>query len=242
MNESSSNPGGIELDRIVFFGRTLSEYLKFFDLDLSQWQGKKILDCPSGAASFVAEATKLGIDAVACDLLFNLDEKVLIDKGKADYDHVIERLSGIQYLYNWEYYGGLEGFKHFRKRAFDRFAQDYPQGRQEGRYIKAELPKLPFADKSFDLVLSGHFLFLYSNYFNYKFHLNSILELCRVSSQEVKIYPIQGMDAKPYPLIEDLIRDLSNSGISVEIVKVPWEFQKKSNQMLRLTSSFSSKI
>ncbi|RUR80812.1 class I SAM-dependent methyltransferase [Chlorogloeopsis fritschii PCC 9212] len=234
MEVSSHSQDGIQLDRVVFFGRTLSEYTKFFDLDLSQWEGCKILDCPSGAASFVAEANNMGIHAVACDLLFNLDETVLFDKGKADFEHVVERVALVPQFYNWEFYGGLEGFKKYRKLAFQRFSQDYTIGKKAGRYIAAELPKLPFADQSFDLVLSGHFLFLYSDEFDYKFHLNSILELYRVCSQEVRIYPLQGKNAKLYPLLDNLISDLKSVGITTEIVKVNWEFQKGSNQMLHL--------
>ncbi|MFQ4141131.1 class I SAM-dependent methyltransferase [Chlorogloeopsis sp. ULAP02] len=234
MEVSSHSQDGIQLDRVVFFGRTLSEYLKFFDLDLSQWKGCKILDCPSGAASFVAEANNMGIHAVACDLLFNLDENVLFDKGKADFEHVVERVALVPQFYNWEFYGGLEEFKKYRKLAFQRFAQDYTIGKKAGRYIFAELPKLPFANQSFDLALSGHFLFLYSDEFNYNFHLNSILELYRVCSQEVRIYPLQGKNAKLYPFLDNLLSDLQAVGITAEIVEVNWEFQKGSNQMLRL--------
>ncbi len=236
MDDSSSGQDGIQLDRVVFFGRTLSEYVKFFDLDLSQWQSRRILDCPSGAASFVAEANNMGIDAVACDLLFNLDENILINQGKADFDQVVEKISLVSQFYNWEFYGGFEGYKEYRKTAFHHFTQDYAMGRDAGRYIKAELPKLPFADKSFDLVLCGHFLFLYSDEFDYTFHFNSILELYRVCSQEVRIYPLQSKNVKPYPLMDNLLFDLKAAGIATEVVRVPWEFQKGSKHMLRLTA------
>ena len=234
MEDSSHNSDRMHLDRVVFFGRTLSEYVKFFDLDLSQWQKCQILDCPSGAASFAAEANQMGIQAVAGDLLFNLDAKLLIDKGKADFNHVVERVSLVSHLYNWEFYGGFAGFKEARQTAFQRFAQDYETGLKAGRYIKAELPNLPFADKSFDLVLSGHFLFLYSDYFDYTFHLHSIFELYRVCSREVRIYPLQGMNAKQYQFMNNLLSDLKSKSIVSEIVTVSWEFQKGSNQMLRL--------
>ena len=47
----------INLDRVVFIGRSLSEYIWMFNLDLSNFKDLKILDCPSGASSFVAEAS-----------------------------------------------------------------------------------------------------------------------------------------------------------------------------------------
>lgn len=234
MNFADSTNDAIQLDRVVFFGRTLSEYVKFFDLDLSQWQKCKILDCPSGAASFVAEAHQMGIDAVACDLLFNLDESTLRAKGQADLVHVMERLADVTHNYNWDFYQNIEQLNECRKIALERFLADYPDGCQAGRYIQTTLPKLPFGDRTFDLVLSGHFLFLYSDCFDYAFHWQTILELYRVCSQEVRIYPLQGKDAQPYPLLSNLINDLNNAGISAEIVNVPWEFLKGSKQMLRL--------
>lgn len=234
MEFAHSTPDAIQLDRVVFFGRTLSEYVKFFDLDLYQWQKCKILDCPAGAASFVAEVHQLGIEAVACDLLFNLDESTLKAKGQADLAHVMERLADVTHNYNWDFYQSIEKLNKCRQIALDKFLADYPNGRQTGRYIQASLPKLPFSDRSFDLVLSGHFLFLYNDCFDYSFHWQTILELYRVCSQEVRIYPLQGKDAQVYPLLNDLINDLNHQGISAEIVNVPWQFLKGSNQMLRL--------
>ena len=40
------NSHRIQLDRVAFYGRTLDEYLRIFDLDLESWQGRTILDCP----------------------------------------------------------------------------------------------------------------------------------------------------------------------------------------------------
>ncbi|MBE9007407.1 class I SAM-dependent methyltransferase [Fortiea sp. LEGE XX443] len=234
MNFVNSTTDAIQLDRVVFFGRTLSEYVKFFDLDLSQWQKCRILDCPAGAASFVAEVHQMGIDAVACDLLFNLDETNLRAKGQADLAHVMERLADVTHNYNWDFYQNIEKLNECRHTALENFLADYPNGRQVGRYIQTVLPKLPFSDRSFDLVLSGHFLFLYSDCFDYAFHWQTILELYRVCSQEVRIYPLQGKDAQPYAFLNNLINDLNNAEIAAEIVDVPWEFLKGSNQMLRL--------
>ena len=55
-NEEDSNEKRISkpihtlnLDRVVFIGRTFSEYMRMFNLEPSQLKGLKILDCPSGA-------------------------------------------------------------------------------------------------------------------------------------------------------------------------------------------------
>ena len=46
-------------------------------------------------------------------------------------------------------------------------------GRADGRYVEAELPTLPFADRSFDLALCSHLLFLYSVQLGEEFHRDS---------------------------------------------------------------------
>jgi hypothetical protein len=72
------------LEGIAFFGRTLNEYLGMFAISLDELKGKKILDCPSGPASFIAEATKLGIEAIGCDPLYVADYQQLADKARND--------------------------------------------------------------------------------------------------------------------------------------------------------------
>jgi len=51
----------------------------------------------------------------------------------------------------------------------------------------------------------------------------------------VRIYPIQGPNAQPYEHLDNLCSDLQRMGIHSEILPVPFEFQRGSNQMLRLT-------
>ena len=48
----------LNLYRVVFIGRSFSEYIWMFNLDVSNFKDLNILDCPSGASSFVAEAYK----------------------------------------------------------------------------------------------------------------------------------------------------------------------------------------
>ena len=98
------------------------------------------------------------------------------------------------------------------------------------------MPKLPFGDKTFELVLSGHFLFTYSHKFDYKFILSSILELFRVSSREVRFYPIQKSSLEAYEHMPKLLDTLKGKyGIRHDILSVPFEFQKGSNKMLLLS-------
>lgn len=225
----------LHLNRVAFYGRTLEEYITIFDLDLSLWKGCRILDCPSGASSFAAEAHQLGYDAVGCDPLFGNSFNTLAEQGRKDIEHVIGKTSEVLHLFNWEFYPSINALKKYRTRAFERFCLDYSEGLKENRYIKGSLPQLPFESKSFDLVLSGHFLFTYCDKFDFSFHADSLLELVRVSSKEVRIYPLQGPDAKPYPFMEKILSFLESKGVRARLVPVPFEFQRGSNEMLCLT-------
>jgi hypothetical protein len=225
----------IQLDRVAFYGRTLAEYMRIFDLNLQSWRDCTILDCPAGASSFVAEAHVQGIRAMACDPLYGSDIMPLIDRGEADIHHVMERVARVPHLFQWEFYPSINALQEYRTLALRRFQDDYERGFEEQRYINAKLPRLPFEDRRFDLVLSGHFLFTYSDRFDYAFHRAAILELVRVSAREVRIYPLQGPDAKPCEYLDRLCSDLQRMEIHSEILPVPFEFQRGSNQMLRLT-------
>jgi len=96
------------------------------------------------------------------------------------------------------------------------------------------LPNLPFEDKKFDLALSSHFLFLYSEHLDFEFHLNSILEMLRVS-QEARIFPIVGLDNNYSPHLKNVIVSLEQRGYKSEILKTDYEFQKGANEMLKVS-------
>jgi hypothetical protein len=237
MNTNDNRSHRSELDRIAFYGRTLSEYLLMFAIsDVTLLKSYNlILDCPSGASSFVAEATKRGINAVGCDPLFDTDVQSLAEQGKKDIEYVVKRVSEAPDLYKWDFYSSIEELRDYRSSALSQFLSDYDSGVRDKRYRKGELPQLPFTDKSFDLVFSGHFLFTYSNKFDFSFILHAILELIRVCSGEVRIYPIQKSSSRPYDGMAELLNVLKKShGIDHEILPVEFEFQRGSNKMLIL--------
>ena len=127
-NEEESNEKRISkpihilnLDRVVFIGRTFSEYMRMFNLEPSRLQGLKILDCPSGASSFGAEAyNEYGYKVVGCDVLYDNDGQEIAlttaveKRGKDDLDHMIERLSQVPDLYNWSLYADIDDLRKSR--------------------------------------------------------------------------------------------------------------------------------
>ncbi len=218
----------LNIDRIAFLGRTYAEYLKISGLDEKTLVKGPVLDCPAGASSFAAEATELGFDVTACDILYDLTGEELIRKGNADIRHVFDEFDKASSLYTWKYYRNKEEVMALRTKALEKFAR----GREEGRYVYGALPHLPFPDKRFSLVLSGHFLFLYGDRLDLEFHKKCLMELARVGG-EVRIFPLLGLDSKPYPLMNETLSLLSALGMEAETVDVDFEFQSGATQMLR---------
>ena len=102
--------------------------------------------------------------------------------------------------------------------------------------MDAALPALPFADRSFDLALCSHLLFLYSAQLDEAFHAAAALELCRVAA-EVRIFPLLALGGRPSPHVEPVAATLRARGYHVSTEAVPYEFQRGGNQMLRVRAT-----
>jgi SAM-dependent methyltransferase len=223
--------------------------MAMFNLHPFQLKGLRVLDCPSGTSSFVAEALSSQYqikEVIGCDLFYKEDDvDVLRNRGKEDLDYMIKQLSRVPDFYDWNIYSGINDLYEARNNAFKRFISDYELNRlmmrngeiTTNRYIHAILPKLPFGNATFDLVLSSNLLFYYHNMFDYYFHLDSILELLRVTSKEVRIFPCQKPDASfpdYFNKLLDNINTCMNNKISFQIEKVSHEFRRGVNKILKI--------
>jgi ubiquinone/menaquinone biosynthesis C-methylase UbiE len=132
--------------------------------------------------------------------------------------------------FNWEMFGNVEGLGKIRMKSMQQFLSDFEQGFEEGRYIAAELPNLPFKANTFDLALCSHFLFLYSDHLDLDFHIKAIDEMLRVAS-EVRIFPVVDLNANRSAHLNAIMENFPNS----ELIKVNYEFQKGGNQMLKIS-------
>lgn len=112
------------------------------------------------------------------------------------------------------------------------FLDDYDLGKRQGRYVDAELPSIAFPDKSFDLAVCSHFLFLYTQHLSAAFHRSAIRELCRVAC-ELRIFPLLALDGRISSYVVNIVDDLSDSW-KVSLETVPYEFQRRGNQMMRI--------
>jgi hypothetical protein len=119
--------------------------------------------------------------------------------------------------------------------AMNDFLGDFEQGKSEERYVATELPELPFAPLSFEIALCSHFLFFYSDSYSLEFHKKAVDELCRVAG-EVRIFPILTYNAEPCPIVAPTMDHLQKAGRKVSLEKVPYEFQRGGNMMLRISS------
>jgi hypothetical protein len=80
----------LNLENIVITGRMFEEYSTFFDLNMDDLKGKKVLDCPSGASSFVATLNKNYIQAQGVDVIYEFDKKVLKQQGIKSIEKIYE--------------------------------------------------------------------------------------------------------------------------------------------------------
>jgi hypothetical protein len=239
-SNESNDINSLNLGRVVFIGRTFLEYVDMFGLELQKIKGLRILDCPSGASSFVCESFREhGMKFVTgCDVMYkSRDLSTLENIATIDLIHMAAKLSETSSYYKWEQYHDIKGLLKARKLPLQKFLTDYNSGIREKRYVYAKLPKLPFRDKEFDLVLSGNLLFYYHDVLDYDFHLQSILEFIRVSAKEVRIFPIVTPNGKLPTYFERLMRDLrrlTTISLRYEITDVKYHFRKGVNKMMLL--------
>ena len=106
-------------------------------------------------------------------------------------------------------------------------------GKAEGRYVVGSLPHLPYPDRSFDIALCSHFLFLYSVQLGYEFHRDSIIEMLRVAG-EARIFPIVDLTPARSVHLDHLTKELRSRGFIVEFRKVDYEVQRGGNEMMRV--------
>lgn len=218
----------------VPWGRSFAEYQQMFALteaDLS----RKILGCSDGPASFNVEMQEHGYTVTSCDPFYQCSLEQVQERIAATYELVLSQTRANQDKFIWEHIKSVDELGEIRMRAMRRFMADYEQGKQEGRYITAELPKLPFVRKQFDLALCSHFLFLYSDNFSLEFHTESILQLCQLAN-EVRIFPVLNVNAEVSPHLAPIQAKLSEMGYQHTLETVDYEFQRGGNQMLRITT------
>lgn len=223
------------LDDVVPWGRSYNEYRLMFALSDGELE-TRILGCSDGPASFNAEATRRGANVISCDPLYTHDVASVRQRIDETYDTIMAQTRENLDEFVWTTFLSVDELGAVRMRAMNEFLDDFELGRSQGRYVAAQLPSLPFADRSFDLALCSHFLFLYSDQHDARFHFESIRELCRVAS-EVRVFPLLALGAIESPHVAPVSQLLEECGLTVSIENVPYEFQRGGNRMMRVSAS-----
>jgi hypothetical protein len=218
------------LDRVVPFGRSKTEYELMFALTESD-RLKSIIGIGDGPASFNAEMTAAGYQVTSIDPIYQFTGSEIKSRFDACVDTIIEQVRNTPNNWVWSYHKSPDDLRANREKAISLFLEDYDRGKIEGRYLNAELPKLDFLDKQFQLALCSHFLFLYSEHLSFEFHLESIRELCRIA-EEVRVFPLLNLAQARSPYIDEICSILVKEGISSEIIQVDYELQKGGNQAI----------
>ncbi len=230
MMSSPAHPRG--LGDIITTARGMDEYRAMFDLHDTDLVATRILDCPGGAGAFGAGARALGAEVTSVDPAYAIPPAELVARARRD------TLYGNRYvlehpnLYVWGWFASGDDHATRRLAALEVFAADFSG--PDRRYRAALLPTLPFADNTFDLVLSAHLLFTYPDHMDEAAHLAALRELVRVSRREIRVFPLIDTTMTPSPYLDDLRRTLQIDGVSSELRRVPYEFQRGAHTMLVL--------
>lgn len=222
---------GLQLDDVVLIGRTYEEYRAYFALTDGDLRGARVLDMGSGVSSFGAEARERGYDVTGADPIYGAEPEALERKCRRDLDEVVRQLPAVADKYVWGgFYRDVPDLARKREAAYRRFLSDYQPASE--RYIRAGLPHTGLAAGRFTLTLVSHFLFLYDDRFDYAFHKASLLELGRVTTGEIRIFPLVNMRAEICPHLERFIGDSERPRWPVERRPVDFELLKGSRDML----------
>jgi hypothetical protein len=222
----------VTLSSVVPWGRTMSEYRLLFDLSERELDGR-ILGCGDGPASFNSEMTTLGRRVISVDPIYALTKHQIEQRIAETYDPIISQCKASLENYVWSFFSDPDALGRHRLGAMQVFLDDFERGLAEGRYLTQELPRLSFEDGQFDLALCSHLLFLYTEQLSLDFHIEAIREMCRVT-REVRIFPLLDLKVRRSAHVEPVVSRLRQSGRAVEIVKVPYEFQRGGDEMMKI--------
>jgi len=220
------------LENIVPWGRSLDAYVAMFELSKADLN-TKILGCADGPASFNAEMYSQGRTVTSVDPIYQFSADQIRARIDVTYPTIMEQLQQNLKDYVWTRFPSAEVLCEHRMATMKKFLDDFPKGKEEGRYLPQSLPELPFEDQSFDLVLCSHFLFLYSDQLSAEFHCRAIQEMLRVA-REVRIFSLLTLGRQLSPHLGSVYEFLHKSNRKYEVQTVDYEFQRGGNQMLKI--------
>ncbi len=201
--------------------------------DLKESDAKlNILGCGDGPASFNVEWSQRGGHVTSVDPLYYFDHETIEKRIAETYEDVLTQTRAHQENFVWDSISSPDELGRIRMEAMRCFLDSYEAGKVDGKYIPGELPVLQFADQSFDVALSSHFLFLYTDNLTFEFHVAAIREMLRVA-KEVRIFPLLDVNAQESRYLTGVLETFQE--YQPEIRNVNYEFQRGGNKMLMLS-------
>ena len=222
----------LELNRVVFFGRSWNESLAMYALQPEDLENQRILDCPGGPSGLVAGAIEREIDMLAVDPQYSETAEILEQRGRDDITLTIAKAKKDPALQMTD--SDYKAFEQEKQNALASFIHAYRL--HPDRFVSGALPELPFDDGTFDLVLSGHLLFVYApralggimatDAFDLDFHIAAARELIRVGN-EVRIFPTYAFtgEVRRQPWVNPVMEALREDGHHVAFLASRWEQQ-----------------
>ncbi|MFE7194558.1 hypothetical protein [Kitasatospora sp. NPDC057541] len=203
--------------------RPLDEYCGLFGLTRARIAALPgpLLDCPGGAAALVAEARPLGCRVIAADPVYARPADEITARALAARAAMAAAMAARPDLYPARRHRRPEHYLRGWDRARRLFAAD--RAAHPGQYVAAELPRLPFADGTFALTLSGYLVFAYPELFGPERQLAALLELVRVTAPggEVRVHPLYDGEGRRTAGLDAARHALGERRIASEIRVVP---------------------
>jgi SAM-dependent methyltransferase len=218
---------------VLISSRSYDEYVAMFSLAAADMSGT-VLDCSAGAASFVTVARAKGTRAYAVDPAYAMSREDLAGAVRDDLTRGTAIAVENADRFSWDWYGSREARERMRRTAAAQFLTGLATA--PGSMVAGELPRLPFREQCFDLVLCSHLVFTWADVLGLEWHRAALLELVRVSRREVRIFPtvMQGR-GDVVPFWTELMADLDAEDLVAEKRPVPYRFQVTGDHMLVLT-------
>ena len=204
-----------------------------FGMDDILPKDESILDVASGVSSFCAEANRQGFDITASDRIYSLNPHEIEKKCIKDLDIIIEQLPEIVDLYVWNFFKDIQSLKNNRERAYKLFIEDFKNYKSK-KYTPVEYPSTDFHNNQFSISFVSHFLFLYDDRLDYDFHKRTILELLRITSKEIRIFPIVNLKGEKSTFVDFLMQDKDLKSFQIFVKKVNYEFMKNGDEMMEI--------
>lgn len=220
------------LGEIIVTARPFDEYVAMFGLSQADLLAGPILDCPGGAGGFAEGVRAIGGTVISVDPVYATPPAEFIEAARAD------TITGNRYvvehpdLYVMGFFRDTDDHLARRLAGLDAFAAGFTG--PGPNHVVARLPHLPFPDGHVRLALSAHLMFTYPDHLDRDDHLAALRELLRVAREEVRVFPLLDTTLQRVPYFDELLAELAADGVSAEIRRVPYEWQRGADEMLVL--------